>query len=111
RTVGTALDLLHDLVAVERPLREQQQCGGADVATAGPRPACEAARPAGEWAPSASPAPQTPALPPASGHFDHPAGRQEAEPATRQMGAGTRRIQSDTRHPERVTRYIAIDRP
>src|SRR5262249_36228910 len=35
-SVRTPLDLLHDLVAVERPLREQQQRCLTDIAAAGP---------------------------------------------------------------------------
>src|SRR5262249_27401498 len=40
-TVRTLLDLLHDLVAVQRPIAQQQERSCPDVATASPRPTRE----------------------------------------------------------------------
>src|SRR5262249_50581901 len=79
--VRTSLDLSHDLVAVQRSLRQEQQRGRADVATAGPRPAWKPARPPEKGAesfPAEGPRPVPTAAP------SRPCQRRRRRPQTEQ---------------------------
>src|SRR5262249_16616278 len=108
--VRALLDLLHDLVAVQRSLRQEQQGGHADIATAGPRPPWEPARATDKGAES-SPAPRRRPMPAgaSSSHRQRGTRRQEAERPTRTAETQAGPLGCNV-HGHRVTRYIEIAR-
>src|SRR5215468_8539840 len=108
--VRALLDLLHELVAVPRSLRQEQQRRGADIATAGPRPAWEPTRPTDKGAESfPAPGPRPVAAAASSSHRQRGTRRQEAERPTRTAETQAGPLGCSV-HGHRVTRYIEIAR-
>src|SRR5262249_32695004 len=86
-TFRALLDLLHDLVAIERAFREQQQGRRPDIATTGPWPTREPAGRTEEGSEPSAPEPRpVPAATP-SRHRQRRTRRQDAQPCARPAGA------------------------